>query len=257
MLGRVHDIESLLDCSRFQLGRWVLAMTALLARVAAFFVEPAVAVPGTAGNIGPDAALPVVGVVAQPADSRAAAGALALELARRYRSGVSLVCLWSGSDDDDPPWRAPAAPAASQLAAGLAARRHRTFATGRLAVVRLCAREDGAVAEAGTAVAAAGAAPVVIAIGAARGDGLDRFLATLDLVVVAVAQGAADGLSGLALAGIASQGPVGAVAGDGARHRAALLDLPPGPGGRVLAAAGVALLPSLAREAAKTVDLLA
>jgi hypothetical protein len=71
--------------------------------------------------------------------------------------------------------------------------------------------------------------------------------------VVAVAPDAPDGLGRLALAGIQCRVPSAVAPGVSPPDRTGLLELPAAPLPRLLAAAGVALLPSLAAAVAHAV----
>jgi hypothetical protein len=189
---------------------------------------------------------PAVAVLSSSADAQPLGSALGLALADRRRAPVVAVCVWTGQ----PPaagvaWRAPALPAARRLAAALAARGHDARAAGRLAVVRLAAAPGDAAAEAGRASAAAGAAPVVLALGGPRVAAFDALLAEQDVVVVATAPGTDPALARLAIAGLA-----------GEHARACVCEVSPAHPGRALAAAGLTLLPSARRALAAPVEAL-
>ena len=181
-----------------------------------------------------------LGVLAPAADAPALAAVLALALARRHRAPVAMVCVWSTAPAR-PLWRAPALPAAARLAAALAARGHEVRASGRLVLVRLAAEAAVAAAEAQRATAAAGPAPTVVVLGGPRAAVFEAVLAAQDLVVVAVAPGSDPALARLALAGL---------------PRALSCEIPTARHGRLLAAAGVALLPSARRAFAAPVSAL-
>lgn len=188
----------------------------------------------------PALAAPTVALLAPRPDAPALGAALGLALARARGAPAAVVCLWSASPAIAPP-RAPALPAARRLAAALARRGHDARAAGRLACVRLAADGAAAAAEAQRAGAAAGAAPVVLALGGPRSAAFDALLELQDLVVVAVARDADPALAGLALGGLA--------------HAVACV-VPPADPARSLAAAGLALLPSTRRALAAPVAAL-
>lgn len=191
--------------------------------------------PTTAGRRPP----PAVAVLASPADAPALAAALGLALARVHRSPLAVVCVWSPQPTRG--WRAPAMPAAARAAATLTGRGHDATAAGRLVVARLAAAPDEAAGQALRVGAAAGAAPVVLALAGPRAGAFDELLALQDLVVVGVASGADPTLVRLATAGL---------------QRAVTCAIPPADPGRVLAAAGLALLPSTRRAVAAPVAAL-
>ena len=182
---------------------------------------------------------PAVAVLAPPADAPALAAALGLALARSHRSPAAVLCVWS--PDSARGWRAPAMPAAARLAATLTARGHDATAAGRLVLARLGASPDEAAGQALRIGAAAGAAPVVVALAGPRVSAFDELLALQDLVVVGVAVGADPALARLATAGL---------------ERAVTCDVPPADPGRILAGAGLGLLPSTRRAVAAPVDAL-
>jgi hypothetical protein len=186
----------------------------------------------------PQLAPPGVAVLAAAADAPALGAALGLALARRRRAPVVAVFVWSAGRSPAPSWRAPALPAARRLASRLAARGYDARPAGRLALVRLAGSGDAAAPAARRALAAAGAAPAVLALGGPRTAAFDELLAEQDLVVVGARSGADPVLTRLAVAGL-----VGAV-------RACACEVPTAHPARSLAAAGVALLPSARRALA-------
>jgi hypothetical protein len=189
---------------------------------------------------------PAVAVLAPPGDLQALSGALGLALADRRRAPVVAVVMWSGEQPTaGPPWRAPALPAARRLASALTARGHVAHAAGRLAVVRLPQAPDEAAGQARRVIAAAAAAPVVLALGGPRAATFDALLAEQDLVVVATARGSDPALARLAVAGLSS----GSV-------RACVCEVPSANPARTLAAAGLTLLPSARRALAAPVEAL-
>jgi hypothetical protein len=188
---------------------------------------------------------PGIAVLSAAADAQALGAGLGLALARHRRAPVAAVCVWTGDVETRTGWRAPALPAARRLAATLAARGHDARATGRLAVVRLPTPAGDAAAGARRAAGAAGAAPTVLALGGPRDAAFDDLLAVQDLVVVATPRGTQPTLARLAVAGLAP-----ATAG------ACACEVPPGAGARVLATAGLTLLPSARRALAGAVEEL-
>lgn len=183
---------------------------------------------------------PAVAVLAPPADAPALAAALGLALARVHRSPVAAICLWDPRAARSG-WRAPPMPAAARLAKALTARGHAATAAGRLTIVRLSASSEEAASQALRASAAAGPAPVVLALAGPRAAAFEELLALQDLVVVAVAPASDPALARLAVSGL---------------ERALTFAVPPADPGRVLAAAGLALLPSTRRAIAAPVAAL-
>jgi hypothetical protein len=198
--------------------------------------------PGTADSSGFPARRPAesrrppraVAVLAPPADAPALGAALALALARAERTPVAALCVWSPQPGRSG-WRAPPMPAAARLARTLTARGHDATAAGRIAVVRLSPVCEEAASQALRVGAAAGAAPTVLALAGPRAAAFDELLAMQDLVVVAVAPAADPALARLATAGL---------------QRALTCPVPPPDPARILAAAGLALLPSTRRSLA-------
>jgi hypothetical protein len=186
-----------------------------------------------------------VAVIAAAQDAPALASALGLALARVHRAPVVAVCVWGGARPAPAPRRAPALPAARRLAAALAARGHDARAAGRLAVVWLEGSGEEAALMARRVLAAAGAAPAVLALGGPRTAAFDALLADQDLVVVGTRSGADPVLARLAVAGLGGPG------------RACACEVPATLPARALAAAGVTLLPSARRALAGAVAELA
>ncbi|MEY2516647.1 MAG: hypothetical protein QOJ89_4005, partial [bacterium] len=214
----------------------------LLRSVIEHFVVPAADPPAPAREDvvacgdGPDRACakpaprppPGVAVLAPPGDVQPLAGALGLALADRRRAPVVVVVIWAGDvPAADAAWRAPALPAARRLGATLAARGHAAVAAGRLAVVRLPPAPEDAAVQARRVIAAAGAAPVVLALGGPRAVAFDALLGEQDLVVVATPRGTDPALARLAIAGLSS-----------ATARACACEVPLAHPARALAAAG-------------------
>jgi hypothetical protein len=183
---------------------------------------------------------PGVAVLAAASDAPALGAALGLALALARGAPVAAVCVWTPGVMR-PARTAPALPAARRLAASLAARGHDARAAGRLAVVSLAGGGEAAAAEARRALAAAGSAPAVLALGGPRDAAFDALLADQDLVVVATAGGADAVLARLVVAGLQET------------RRACVCELPAAHAARTLAAAGIGLLPSARRALAVAV----
>jgi hypothetical protein len=186
-----------------------------------------------------------IAVLSAAGDAHPLGAALGLAIARRRRAPVVAVCVWTGDLTPAAGWRAPALPAARRLAGALAARGHDARAAGRLAVVRLPVASGDAAAQARRAAAAAGAAPMVLALGGPRVAAFDALLAEQDLVVVATPSDTDPALARLAVAGLSSQAA-----------RACVCEVPAQPA-RSFAAAGLALLPSARRALAAPFEELA
>ena len=186
-----------------------------------------------------------VGLLCPPADAHSLGASLGLALAARHRAAVVVVCAWTAEVPQGCAWCAPARPATRRMVANLVGRGHDARAAGRLAMVRLPADAAEAAGRARRVSAAAGAAPVVLALGGPRVSDFDQCLAEQDLVVVAAASGTDPALARLALAGL-----------DGATERACICEVPPARSARSLAAAGVTLLPSARRARAALVAAL-
>jgi hypothetical protein len=201
---------------------------------------PAGVPPTRACAVPPPRTPATVAVLAPPGDAPALAAVLGLMLARRAREPVAVVCVWSAAPARTL-WRAPALPAAGRLAAALAARGLDACASGRLVVVRLAAQCEEAAAQARRASAAAGPAPVVLALAGPRAAAFDALIAAQDLVVVALPADSDPALAQLAVAGL---------------ERGLICAIPPSRSARALAASGVALLPSARRALAAPVAAL-
>jgi hypothetical protein len=208
---------------------------------------PRVIVPRDVEPAGPTLRTPPVAVAVLTAalDAHALGAALGLALARRRRASIAAVCVWSAAQSPWPACRAPALPAARRLAAALAARGHDARPAGRLAIVRLSGTDDDPALAARRALAATGTAPAVLVLGGPRPAAFDALLAEQDLVVVGARDDVDPVLTRLALAGL-----------DGAA-RACACEVPSIQPARSLAAAGVALLPSIRRALAAPVAELA
>jgi hypothetical protein len=187
--------------------------------------------------IHPASALaPSVAVLAAPSHGPALGSALAFALARGRRAPAGLVSVWAPGDAPlRGPWHGPGMPAATRLAAVLGSRGHEARASGRVVGVRLAQAADEAAAEAGRVASAAGSAPAVLVLAGPRSAIIDDVLAAQDLVVVALAPDDDPVLARLAAAGL---------------ERAVTCVAPPADLARALAAAGIALLPSVRRALA-------
>jgi hypothetical protein len=153
-------------------------VTALLDAIARVFVAPVS--PEAAARPASAAAVPSAAVCGPAAEPLACALALLL----RSR-GPAVVCSWGAGGR-----RASAAPtaAARRLAASLGARGLAARASGRLVVVALDAAPSIAAAEAARAGAAAGDAPVVLALCGPRDPAFDQVLAAQDVAVAAAGE---------------------------------------------------------------------
>lgn len=187
---------------------------------------------------------PGVAVLSAAADALPLGAALGLAVANRRRAPV-VVCVWTAERAAGAGWRAPALLLGRRLAATLAARGHDARAAGRLVIVRLPAPPEEAAADARRAIAAAGAAPTVLALGGPRAGAFDALLAEQDLVVVATSSATDPALARLAIAGL-SPGMV----------RACVCEVPLAHPTRSLATAGLLLLPSARRALAGPVEAL-
>lgn len=190
---------------------------------------------------------PGVALLSGPRDAAVLGAALGLVLAREHRAPAVVICVWTGAHGPRAVWRAPALPSARRLAAALVARGQDARGTGRLVIVALPADANEAAAAAGRVVAAAGAAPTVLALGGPRVASFDAFLAEQDLVVVAPRSGADPILARLAVEGLVEQAVC-----------ACACEVPPALGpARTLAEAGLILLPSARRALAGPIGAMA
>lgn len=164
-------------------------MTALLDAIARMFVAPS----GEAARAAPMVAVPSAAVCGPGAEPLACALALLLR-----RCGPAVVCSWRAASCRP---QAPATTGARRLAASMDARGLVARASGRLVIVTLDDAPPAAAAEAGRASAAAGSAPVVIALCGPRDEAFDHLLAAQDLAVVAAAD-ASDELVRLGVAAL-------------------------------------------------------
>jgi hypothetical protein len=164
--------------------------------------------PPVAPPIAPPAAARVhaasrVVVLGAPGDVPAAAAALALDLRWRRRSGAAIVVLWSADGAPSlpaPALAAPGLPGARRLSARLARREIRASAHGRLVWIPLGSALD----EEARIAAAAGDAPVVLALLGPRSAAADTLLAAHDAALLA-----ADPDSPLAALAVADLGRLG------------------------------------------------
>jgi hypothetical protein len=214
----------------------------LLRAVGGLFVAPAEVAPGAEAVRRP----PAVAVVCSAGDAVTAGSALALAVAREWSAPCVLVAAWTGGAAQTHGLVAPAVGPARRLAANLAARGQDARASGRLVHVALPAGELDAVAAAERAIAAAGTAPTVLAVGGARTDAFDRLLAEQDVVLVATAPDADPELAALAAAAVPLPG-----------HAVASCSLAPAASTRALARAGVTLAPSLRAALRPALEALA
>ena len=144
---------------------------------------------------------PGVAVLCAPAHAWALGAAVALVLRRRARAHAGLVVVWAQPHGARPASGMAAAPAARRLAATLMGRGLEAHAAGMLAVVLAPADPVQAVAVAARALAAAGPAPSVLALGR-REAGFDALLGEQDRVLVAAPPAADTALASLAVAGL-------------------------------------------------------
>ena len=165
-------------------------LTALLDAIARMFVAPGVDAGVEPVSVAAPRAAAVCGPGAEPL-----ACALALMLRRR---GPAVVCTWRA---DARRASAPATAGTRRLAASMMARGLAVQAVGRLVAVALDDEPSVAVAEAGRVAAAAGDAPVVIALCGPRDAAFDSLLAEQDVAVAAV-QDAPDELVRLGIAAL-------------------------------------------------------
>lgn len=181
-------------------------MSQLLGRVSSFFVEPAPAGPRRAAVAPPEA--PSVAVLCRPGDASALGCAVAIRLARRTRSPVSVAGLWLPGDPRRAARRAPASRVAARLATSLRARDVAAEETGRVVRARLPVDHEAAIATA-ERIYAATDAPVVLVIAGPRTHAIDAMLARQDALLVAAAPAGADPepVAALAARRLAELGP--------------------------------------------------
>jgi len=180
-----------------------------------------------------------LGLLAAPRDAAGAAPALALAAASARRAPCGVVCRWSGTSPAAPPRSGLSVAAARRLAQRLTARGLVAGACGRVVAVDLPADATEARAATERALAAAGEAPVVLAVAGPRPAAFDPLLATLDRLVVVPPADAPAGLEALAVDAAAHLG-----------RAVSILRLPPATGTRLLSATGLPLSPALRAAAA-------
>jgi hypothetical protein len=134
-----------------------------------------------------------IAVLGSPAAVPPLAAAVALACRVRARVPSALVVVWRAPGDDDgdalPRPTGPALPGAAAFAARLSRRGLPASARGRLAWLGLPPACDDAVPMLRHAEAAAGDAPVVLAVARPRDPAVDALLAERDLLVVAAPPG--------------------------------------------------------------------
>ena len=217
-----------------------------LLRVREVFVRPA-AGPRKSTASAPRPA-PRIAVVCAAEDAAALGVAAASILARRHRADCALACVWapegvSRAAGEGGPL---AGRSARRLATALLARDVPSTARGRLAIA-LPARDPATAAPAAArALAAAGAAPTVLALGGPREPAFDALLADQDLVVVATRPSASGPLAELALAAVAD-----------VATRAVACEVGPTAAGRLLATAGLRIPPALRRALSAPLEAVA
>jgi hypothetical protein len=182
-------------------------------------------------------------VICSEDDARAVAVAAAGLTARRRRAACGVACVWTPSASPPADGRPPSSSAARRLAASLAARGLEARACGRGVTVALPVAAAEAVAGTQRAIAAAGAAPVVVVLGGPRDAALDALLAEQRRVAVLTSGG--EQLTALALAGLS-----------GVAEMSVAETLSLGPAARAAAVAGVAMAPALRRALTAAMDRL-
>ena len=176
-------------------------------------------------------------VLSAAEDARAVAVAAAGILARRARAACALACIWTAPEAHrHPEARPPAGRASRRLAAALCARGLDALPCGRAAVVALPPDPGEAVAAAGHAMAAARAAPAVLALGGPRAAAFDDLIAAQHRVLIVTRPDGAGAIGALAVDGLPAGGPP---------HETCALAL--GAVGRALAAGGLATPAALRR----------
>ncbi|HWH95604.1 MAG TPA: hypothetical protein VNT03_17215 [Baekduia sp.] len=216
----------------------------VLERLRELFLAPdAGAADAPATQVAERAVPATLAVLAAREDAAIAGASLALATARATRAACAVVCVWTGGGEAvAAPGTGLAVGSARRLASRLAARGLAVGARGRLVSVALPAADVEARAAAERALAAAGDLPVIVVVAGARPPALDALLAAVDRIVVVPPADAPAGLEDLALSAAARLG-----------RSTALLRLPrTGSGGGLLAAAGLALSPTLRRATSAT-----
>jgi hypothetical protein len=215
-------------------------------RVRDVFVRPA-ATSRKSAAAAPRPA-PRIALVCAAEDAAALGVAAASILARRHRSDCALACVWSpGGVSRSVGEGGPlAGRAARRLATALAARDVPSTARGRLAIALPLGDAATAAPVAARALAAARAAPTVLALGGSREPAFDLLLADQDLVVVATRPSASGPLAELALAAVAD-----------VATRVVACEVGPTPAGRLLATAGLRIPPALRRALSAPLEAIA
>jgi hypothetical protein len=193
---RVAREDELVDLAElgYADGRFVPPVAQRAAPSAPAVPARAARVPAVPARARVAAEPPRAVVLGPTADVLVAAAALALDLRRRRRGGAAVVVLWSGEDAPDPALPAPAMaapglPGARLLAARLGRRGVAAGAHGRLVWCTLATAGDTAGAEHRRIAAAAGDAPVVLALLGARSAAGDALLAAHDAALLAADPG--------------------------------------------------------------------
>ena len=164
--------------------------------------------PDVTAMFAAEVSVGALAVLSASEDARAVAVAAAGILARRARAACALACVWTAPEGHrHPQARPPAGRASRRLAAALCARGLDALPCGRAAVVALPPDPGEAVAAAGRATAAAGAAPAVLALGGPRAAAFDDLIAGQDRVLVVTRPGGAGAIGALAVAGLPTGGP--------------------------------------------------
>jgi hypothetical protein len=215
-------------------------------RVRDAFLRPA-AGPRRSAASAPRPA-PRIALVCAAEDAAALGVAAASILARRHRADCALACVWvpEGVSRAASEGRPLAGRAARRLATALVARDVPGTARGRLAIALPAGDPATAAPAAARALAAAGAAPTVLALGGPREPAFDALLAEQDLVVVATRPSAGGPLAELALAAVAD-----------VATRAVACEVGPTPAGRLLATAGLRIPPALRRALSAPLEAVA
>jgi hypothetical protein len=190
-----------------------------------------------------------IALVCAAEDAAALGVAAASILVRRHRADCALACVWApeGASRALGESGPLAGRAARRLANALAARDVPSTARGRLAIAAPPGDPATSSAPAAArALAAAGAAPTVLALGGPRERAFDALLADQDLVVVATRPSASGPLADLALAAVAD-----------VATRVVACEVGPTPAGRLLATAGVRIPRALRRALSAPLEAVA
>jgi hypothetical protein len=188
------------------------------ARLTAFFVAPTGSLPRGRAAAVPARQAPArdqtavrarTAAVLGPAGAGAFAGELAVALARAARSPAAVVCRHAAAAA--PALPLPVSPAARRLAARLASQGLDVDVRGRCALVALPHEDAAAAAAALRAGAAAGDAPVVLALAGPRGAALEALLDAQELCVVTSRPGADASIPALAVDALRARVPAAVV----------------------------------------------